>query len=165
MANFVLVDAPNFVLLSLPDDVLQRSRVECPEYLNPQLGALLKRMGVCAQSDDLRAPIDFDGPARIALRRVLQRYGFELPPLNVAELLGLLDYCDHLDAATGRGVLDRRQCALWQQLAQQLPLSDGACQREAAQLYARGDLAALRELHRLQGTLTKLGRNYHRARG
>ncbi|MBP6903254.1 MAG: hypothetical protein KBC73_24410 [Burkholderiaceae bacterium] len=162
MTNFVLVDAPNFVLVAAQTDVRQRCADECPDYLNPQLGALLRRLGVCARSAAPDEALELDEAGRAALRRLLRHYGFELPPLTVAELLGLLDYCDHLEALSGAALLAEHQRALWLRLAQSLPAPSHSTLAHAAGLYARGELQALRALHRAQNTLTELGRRYRR---
>jgi hypothetical protein len=94
------------------------------------------------------------------MRLVLLHYGFDLPPLTVAEFFGLLEYCDELDALAGAGVFPAAEQPAWQHLSiELLSITHLPC-RKAAELYSRGDLAELRALHREQGTLAALGRHY-----
>lgn len=161
MSNFILVDAPNFVLVAEPE-VAAESVAE-PDYVNPMFGQLLRLLDLRVAAHTLGQALQFDDRSAPRMRRILVRYGFELPPLTLAELLGLLDYCDRLDALTGRGLLAEHQQSTWQQLSLRLGSSARAPSREALSLYARGDLAGLRALHRLQGTLVRLGRDYRLA--
>ena len=91
------------------------------------------------------------------MRRILARYGFDLPPLTVGELYGLLAYCDRLDALTGTSVFAPHQLALWQGLSANLESSRAAPGLRAIALYAAGDSQGLRDLHRQQVTLVQLG--------
>ena len=92
-----------------------------------------------------------------AMRPILVRYGFDLPPITVGELYGLLEYCDRLDALTGSSVFAPHQLSLWQSLSASLESSRAAPGRRAIALYAAGDAQGLRDLHREQGTLVQLG--------
>ena len=158
MSNFVLVDAPNFVLVAAPEAVGEPSGA--PDYVNPLFGELLHLLGLRVAPGTLASPLHFDDASGPRMRRILARYGFELPPLTLAELLGLLEYCDRLDALTGRGILAEHQQAHWQQLALALGPSTRSPCRQALALYACGDLAGLRSLHQAQGTLARLGRQF-----
>jgi len=158
MSNFVLVDAPNFVLVDEPEpaDASPPAR----EYVNPCFGELLRLLAVSIDGASLGQALVFDDRSAPRMRRILARYGFELPPLTLAELLGLLDYCDRLDALTGCGLLAEHQQVVWQQLTRALGPCAGAPSREALGLFARGELAGLRRLHRTESTLARLGRDY-----
>lgn len=163
MHNFILVDAPNFVLVADPEPAPGGSAE--PDYVNPLFGQLLRLLDVPVAVHTLGHALAFDDRTAPQMRRILTRYGFDLPPLTLAELLGLLDYCDRLDALTGRGLLAEHQQATWQQLSLRLGPSGRGPSRTALALYARGDLAALRTLHRTEDTLVRLGRDYRLAEG
>jgi hypothetical protein len=121
---------------------------------------IIRSLGLSLSMNDLLRPVTFDDALAPAMRRVLARYGFDLPPLTVGELYGLLEYCDRLDALTGSGVFAQDQLPQWRQMSYGLRSSDSSpCQR-ALELYALDDSRGLRALHREQRTLVHLGRAY-----
>jgi hypothetical protein len=165
MTNFVLVDAPNFVLLVPAPQAAQQASPGEPEYLNPLFTELIRLLGVSLTLDRLASPVTFDDAAALKMRRILARYGFDLPPLTLGELYSLFEYCDRLDAITGKASFARHQQAQWRQLTFALGCGDRTpCQR-ALDMYANGDMQGLRALHREQGTLAQLGRQYRPPEG
>jgi hypothetical protein len=157
MPNFVMIDAPNFVLRGGPhvaDDPDE------PQYLNPAFALLVGLLGVRRSFTPPTAVVRYDDPAAALMRRIVLHYGFELPPLTAAELFGLLAYCDELDALSGANVFPASEQAGWQHLSIELLSATHLPCRRAAELYSRGDIAGLRSLHREQGTMAALGRRY-----
>jgi hypothetical protein len=161
MTNFILMDAPNFVLLVSTPDVDDWASLGEPEYLNPSFAEIVRLLGVSAGRDELASTVTFIGAAMQAMRQVLTRYGFDLPPLTVGELYGLFEYCDRLDAATGLGMFAPQQLSQWHWMSSQLGLERRYPGRRAIELYALHDARGLRAWHREQGTLAQLGRAYH----
>jgi hypothetical protein len=160
MTNFLLVDAPDFVLRASSTDTASRWPFGEPAPLNPAFTEIIGLLGVNPEVDEPSGPLTFDGDSAVAMRRVMARYGFELPPLSVAELFGFFAYCDRLDALVGRGVLAPHQRPPWQAMCTAL-LSDGCSpDQRAVDAYGGGDAPALRRLHRERDTLAGLGRAY-----
>lgn len=155
--NFVMVDAPNFVLRGGPHPADDPDE---PQYLNPAFARLVALLGVHRSSSPPTAVIRYGDPAAALMRRVLVHYGFDLPPLTAAEFFGLLAYCDELDALCGAGIFPPTDQPQWQHLAVELISTTHLPCRKAAELYSHGDLAELRVLHREQQTLAVLGRRY-----
>lgn len=143
------------------------AKVNAQERLQQERGSprvnieeVLRLTGGSAANGDNSDPVVFQGLAETQMRAYIAHYGFERMPLTYGELQGLLDYCDDLDSITGRYMftseLERK---LWQ--------SDYSVWRKhrphmfpAAELYAAGDLDALKALHRREDTLTKIGKMF-----
>jgi hypothetical protein len=160
MTNFVLVDAPNFVLLASTPDVIERFSLRETEHLNPLFTEVIRLLRVSSALHELASPVTYDDASAPKMKRILARYGFDLPPLTVGELYGLFEYCDKLDAITGKASFASHQQAQWQQLSLALCSGDrGPCQR-VLEMYANCDVQGLRAFHREQDTLTQLGRGY-----
>jgi len=157
MPNFVIIDGPNFVLRGDPHPA---DDAEEPQYLNMAFARLVSLLGVRRSTSPPAAIVRYSDPAAALMRRVLVHYGFDLPPLTVAEFFGLLEYCDELDALSGAGVFPAEEQPRWQHLSIELLSTSHLPCRRAAELYSRGDLDELRALHREQSTLAALGRRY-----
>lgn len=158
--NFILVDAPNFVLLGASWEGYVRRPPGQPQYLNQAFSHLVRVLGLTPEEEVLSNLLSFDGVAVVEMRRLLDRYGFDLPPLTVGELYGLLEYCDRLDAFTGNGVFTADQLSQWHSLNKSFDCDWGSPWRLALDLYSSGDLRSLRSLHRELGTLARLGLAY-----
>lgn len=92
------------------------------------------------------------------MRRLVERYGFDRLPRTFAELFGLVDYCDSLDAARGSGMMAPDQLAQWQEASFAVWRRKQPQRMPAIELYCAGDLAGLRALHAREDTLAALGR-------
>jgi len=158
--NFVLVDAPDFVLVVASSEHTTIHPLGQPQYLNPALSDLVLQMGPTHGAGGCLSELTFEGTSFVAMRRILVRYGFDFPPLTVGELYGLLEYCDRLDALTGNGVFSADQLTRWQSLSEVLDCDGISPERRAVTLYLSGDLQGLRNLHREEGTLARLGLAY-----
>ena len=158
MTNFLLVDAPNFVLLLSTREAQGPASFGPPIHLNPVFNELVAQMAFSSSVDELACPVTFDGRSIVLMRKVLAQYGFDLPPLTVGELFGLFAYCDALDALSGIGVFARQQRRRWRQMSDGLRSGHRTPGQRALAMYARGDLPGLRALHRAQGTMAELGR-------
>jgi hypothetical protein len=111
----------------------------------------------------LRAATDvlaFNAEAEALMRGVLARYGFERLPATQGELLALFEYCDSLDAASGVGMRPDSDLAEWQAASFLVWRRKSPQLMPAIELFCVGDIDALRALHRVQDTLTTLGRSY-----
>ena len=131
-----------------------------PLYFNRALSDLARLLSPVDAADDCSSELMFEGVSHRAMRQILDRYGFDLPPIDVGELYGLLDYCDRLDAMTGNGVFSAQQILQWKLLSEGLNRNAVSPGHRAIRLYAMGDLNGLRRLHRRQNTLARLGRAY-----
>lgn len=160
MTNFILIDAPDFVLLVASEERAAPHPLGQPQYLNPALSELVQLLGSAHGEGGCSAELTFEGTSFRTMRRILKRYGFDLPPLTVGELYGLLEYCDRLDAITGNGMFAADQLSRWQRLSEVLNCDGVSPGRDAIRLYSAGDLNGLRGLHREQHTLVRLGLAY-----
>jgi len=158
--NFILIDAPDFVLLVDSSERTAPHPLGQPQFLNPEFSDLVRLLDSHHLEGGCSGQLTFHGASILAMRRILERYGFELPPLAVSELYGLLEYCDRLDAIAGTGVFAPEQLKQWQWLADSLECGRVAPGRLAIALHTAGDTQGLRRLHREQGTLVQLGRAY-----
>ena len=158
--NFILVDAPDFVLVVASSEHAATHPLGQPQYLNPAFSDLVRQLGPADGAGGCLSELTFKGTSFVAMRRILVRYGFDLPPLTVGELYGLLEYCDRLDALTGNGVFAAGQLSQWQTLSEVLDCDGISPGRRAVTLYSMGDLHGLRNLHREDGTLARLGQAY-----
>lgn len=158
--NFILIDAPDFVLLVASTQRTAPHPFGQPQYLNPAFSDLVRRFGPTHGESGCSSRLTFEATSIRAMRRILERYGFDLPPLTVGELYGLLAYCDRLDALTGIGMFAADQLSRWQALSKGLDCNGVSPGRRAINLYSSGDLNGLRDLHREQGTLARLGLAY-----
>jgi hypothetical protein len=159
MTNFLLVDAPNFVLLASSSKRCLH-HLGMPSYLNSMFDEVIGLLGDSVDFDQLTAPVAFEGKSARMMRAVLAQYGFDLPPLTVAELLGFFEYCDRFDALTGMGVFDPVQRAWWQSICCGLGSSRRTPCRLSIEMYTQGDTHGLVRLHRQRQTLACLGRDY-----
>lgn len=115
-------------------------------------------MGDSAANGDKNDPVVFSGAVEAQMRKLVADYGFDRLPLTYGELQGLVEYCHDLDSATGRWMFDTDdERRVWQ--------GDFKVWRKhrphlfpAVELYAEGNLEALRQLHRREDTLTRLGK-------
>lgn len=75
-----------------------------------------------------------------AMRRILERYGFDLPPLTVGELYSLFKFCDGLDTLAGNCVFASDQLSQWQMLSDGLNCNGVSTGRRAISLHSLADL-------------------------
>lgn len=94
------------------------------------------------------------------VRTVLERYGFARLPATWAELFGLFEYCDSLDAASGTGMCAPDQLASWQSASFEVWRRKRPDLMPAIERFCAGDIDGLKALHRDEDTLTRLGRDY-----
>ena len=131
----------------------------------PQLSAITFRAILRALAPDptRSAPTDevrFDEATQALLRGVLARYGFERAPATFGELFGLFEYCDNLDAASGVGMRPADQLAEWQAASFEVWRRKQPALMPAIELFCAGRIDDLRQLHRDDDTLARLGRDY-----
>jgi hypothetical protein len=91
MTNFILIDAPDFVLLAASNQRTTRLPPGRPLYFNRALSDLVRLLGALDAEADCSSELRFEGPSHRSMRRILERYGFDLPPLDIGELYGMLD--------------------------------------------------------------------------
>lgn len=106
--------------------------------------------------------VTFDESTEPLLRGVLARYGFERMPATLAELYGLFEYCDILDAAAGVGMRPPDQLAEWQAASFEVWRRKKPALMPAIECFCTGDADGLKALHRAEDTLARLGREYLR---
>jgi hypothetical protein len=160
VSNFVLLGAPNFVLVELPSAQPPPLEDE-PVHLNPVFGEVLEVLGLRVSCCDESERVTLSHQARRILEPVLQRYGFDRRPRTVGELCGLFDYCDRLDALTGIGIFESALLEQSQRLAFDLCAQrSGPPDLTAVELYRRGAIDELRTYHQDQATLTVVGQAY-----
>ncbi len=94
------------------------------------------------------------------VRAVLDRYGFERLPATWAELFGLFDYCDCLDAASGVGMRPPEDLAGWQAASFEVWRRKRPELMPAIERFCAGDIDGLKLMHRNEDTLARLGREY-----
>jgi hypothetical protein len=157
MTRFVLVDAANFVLLASPAETAERVALGELAYLNPVFAKVVRLLDLDRVAAELSSRVAFNDASALEMRRILERYGFDLPPQTVGELCGLFEYCDRLDASTGTGIFATHQQRQWQELSFALDPSGRSPSRRALALYACGDTQGLRTFHRDERTLVRLG--------
>jgi hypothetical protein len=160
MPDFILLNAPNFVLVHVPPDD-ERAWGDEPVHLNPAFAQLTRCLGLRVQDCDPADRVLFNKDSKPLLAPVLDRYGFDRPPRTVGELHGLFDYCDRLDMIAGTELGDSPLHAEWRRLASDLNRTcSGLPRAEAVDYYRRRETSALRLFHREQETLSVLGRAY-----
>jgi len=160
VSNFVLLGAPNFVLVELPSAQPPPLEDE-PVHLNPVFGEVLDTLGLRVSRCDESERVTLNHQARRMLEPVRQRYGFGRRPRTVGELCGLFEYCDRLDALTGIGIFETSLLEQWQRLAVDLcARRSGPPDQTAVELYRRGAIDELRAYHQDHSTLTIVGRAY-----
>jgi hypothetical protein len=160
MTNFVLTGLPNFIVVGLPwQPSLPRPGSE-PVHLDADLSEVLRLLAIRSDVRRMDDAVLHNEASRVALQRVIDRFGFERHPATYAELYGLFEYCDRLTALSGIGVLPIGQLAAWQ--SRSLPLVSRArppC-LQAVEMYCSGDFEGLKRWHREPDTLLGLGRAY-----
>ena len=126
----------------------------------PNFEEILRLTGGSAANGDKTDPVVFQGAVELQMRRFIAKYGFDRLPLTYGELRGLLHYCDGLEAASGKDILPPKEWALWQEGS--LPVWERYYPDtlEAVKLYCKDNLPALLALHRKEGTLERLGREF-----
>ncbi len=122
----------------------------------------MRALGSAAAGQDISAAVQFNQDSDPPMRQVLARYGFERMPATYAELFGLFEYCDCLDAASGVGMRPRAELADWQAASFVVWQRKSPHLMPAIELYCAADTDGLRALHREQDTLTALGHDYLR---
>ncbi len=123
---------------------------------------VMRSLGGAGAGEDISAAVTFNDESDPLMRQVMARYGFERLPVTFAELFGLFEYCDCLDAASGLGMRPREQLAEWQAASFEVWQRKRPQLMPAIRLYCAADIDSLRALHREQDTLGALGRNYLR---
>jgi hypothetical protein len=124
---------------------------------------VMRVLGSAGAGEDVSAPVSFNAESDALMRPLLARYGFERLPATHAELFGLFEYCDSLDAASGLGMRPREELAEWQAASFEVWGRKKPQLLPAMRLFCAGDIDALRALHLEQDTLAALGRDYLRA--
>lgn len=114
--------------------------------------------GAANESND--NPVVLSGRAELALRRLIARFGFERLPQTYGELHGLTAYCFDLQHYADLGTTPDEVTLIWQQSARKVLAEHFPALLPAFELLVAGDLPGLRELHRREDTLTRLGREY-----
>jgi hypothetical protein len=107
-------------------------------------------------------PIVIGGRAELTLRKLIARFGFERLPLTYGELHGLVQYCLDLQYYTHPCSLPEEELRRWHQSTREVLVQYCASVVPAFDLFVAGDLAGLRDLHRRERTLERLGREYGR---
>jgi hypothetical protein len=141
------------------------SNVEEPVSVEPQQSAVdfkevLRLIGSGAVIGDTSSAVVFTERSELLMRQVVARYGFDRLPATYGELLGLFEYCDSLDAASGVGMRPQDQLSEWQAGSFVVWRRKDPDLMPAIELYCAGAIAGLRALHRQEDTLTTLGRKY-----
>lgn len=114
--------------------------------------------GAANESND--NPVVVSGHAELALRRLTARFGFDRLPRTYGELNGLLDYCFQLQHYASLDTPADEMTRIWRDAARKVLAAHCASLLRAFELVVAGDLAGLRELHRRENTLERLGREY-----
>lgn len=102
-------------------------------------------------------PVAFGELTEPAMRGIAERYGFERLPATWGELYGLYEYCDCLDAASGVGMVAPDQLGEFRRASFEVWQRKRPDLLPAIELYCAGKLDELREMHRQQDTLARLG--------
>jgi hypothetical protein len=123
-------------------------------------GEILRSLGTAALAGDAAGALVFTPASERLMRQLAARYGFERLPASYAELFGLIEYCDSLDAASGVGMRPKDQLAEWQAASFEVWRRKNPGLMPAIERYCAGDIDGLRALHLRQDTLTALGRNH-----
>ncbi len=121
---------------------------------------VLRLVQSSAVSADGAQSIDFGGRSERLMRDVIARYGFDRLPATYAELYGLFEYCDSLDAASGMGMRPKDQLREWQEASFVVWRKKKPELMPAIELYCAEDIEGLRSLHEREDTLTALGRRF-----
>ncbi len=130
-----------------------------------QAAATLREILRALAPDPRMVPTDavsFGPETEPVMRVVLARYGFERLPATWAELFGLFEYCDCLDAASGIGMRPPEQLAAWQAASFEVWRRKRPDLMPAIERFCAGDVDGLKALHRAEDTLACLGREYLR---
>jgi hypothetical protein len=138
---------------------------QAPAPVIRQAAAALREVLRALAPDPSAAPTDpvsFGADTEPLMRAVLARYGFERLPATRAELFGLFEYCDCLDAASGIGMRPPDQLAAWQAASFEVWRRKRPDLMPAIERFCAGDVDGLRALHRAEDTLARLGRDYFR---
>lgn len=114
------------------------------------------------RSNPQTTPVAFGDATEPLIRGVLARYGFERLPATLAELYGLFEYCDILDAASGVGMRPPDQLADWQAASFEVWRRKKPELMPAIERFCGGDLDGLKSMHSREDTLARLGREYLR---
>jgi hypothetical protein len=117
---------------------------------------ILRLTGGKAKSDK-DDPVVFQGQVEFQMRQLIAKYGFDRLPLTYGELFGLINYCDGLEAASGKDTFPPEELKLWQTGSLAVWARNYPDRVEAATLYCQDDLPALQALHRREATLQRLG--------
>jgi hypothetical protein len=102
----------------------------------------------------------FGGRSEELMHQVAARYGFDRLPATRAELFGLFEYCDSLDAASGVGMRPKDQLVEWREASFVVWRRKKPELMPAIDLYCAENIDGLRALHQREDTLTALGRRF-----
>ena len=131
-----------------------------PEEQQPKVDfrEVLRLVQSSAASAGGAQSVVFSGRSDLLMRDVIARYGFDRLPATSAELYGLFEYCDSLDAASGMGMRPTDQLREWQEASFVVWRKKKPELMPAIELYCAEDIEGLRSLHEREDTLTELGR-------
>jgi hypothetical protein len=151
--------APNVRPISMPGN---SRREQAPEVRQAAIAfrEILRALAPDPSRNPHEDAVRFTEATEALMRRVLERYGFERLPADFAELFGLFEYCDNLDAASGVGMRPPEQWAEWQAASFEVWRRKQPELMPAIELFCAGDIERLRALHRDEDTLARLGRTY-----
>jgi len=113
---------------------------------------------------DFAAAVPYTDRTAALMREIAGRYGFERLPATWSELYGLFEYCDSLDAASGAGMMAPDQLAEWRKASFEVWRRKQPGLMPAIERFCAGDRDGLRELHRREDTLARLGERYLESR-
>jgi hypothetical protein len=162
MTNFVLTGLPDFIVVGSPWQLSRPQPGGEPVHVDSRFAEILMLLGASSAQVELSDRIAYSEAADLALRRVLDRFGFERRPDTYAELYGLLDYCDRLTALSGIGVIHGPELRAWRARSFLLLSAQKPPRRKAVELFCLGELDALRAWHRDPDALLDIGRAYRR---
>jgi hypothetical protein len=121
---------------------------------------ITRLMGGSAANGDKNDPVVFQGTAELQMHQLIAKYGFERFPFTYGELFGLCEYCNELEAITGRRSCPPKEQVLWQFGSFRVWGRTKPEILPAARLYADDDIAGLARLHTRDDTLTQLGKDF-----
>lgn len=141
------------------DPVLAALSAE-PTYFEIDFSDCLRLVGGSAANGDNNDPIVLQGEAEFKFRKLIALFGFERLPFTHGEAQGLLEYCERLDTAAGLRMQGQTTLRNWQEAAIKVFSKTRPHMLPALRLLCAQDIVGLRELHKREETLTKLGREF-----
>jgi hypothetical protein len=118
-------------------------------------------MGDSAANGDKNDPVVVTGRSELALRRLVERFGFERLPQTYGELHGFLDYALHLRGASTEDIAQYpAQAETWRKSVLEICREYFPERVEGTELFMAGDMAGLAKHHRENNTMYRLGQAY-----